>query len=313
LHEQFLYASSSTILYRWRYTPGQRTNLGTPQVVITNIPCCHHVTRTPIFDADGLLYISSGSASNVDPDSTHSCIHSFNISNTNLPLNWNSGTLFADGLRNEIGLAFDIKGQLWGVENGCDNLNRADLGGDIHQDNPSEEVNHFTQPGKFYGYPYCWSEEKLALGGGVGTQWLHPQFSGDGVHTDAWCKSTTNNVPPAWNMGAHQAPMDIVFYNGNSFPPSYLGGAFVSLHGSWNRNPAQGYRVNFLAFQNGVPVSETPLLRYDGTAHNWPSGVRPVGLAFAPCKDHDGDMRECLLVTSDATGQIIKIGFTPPH
>ena len=44
--------------------------------------------------------------------------------------------LGADGLRNEVGLAFDRHGVLWGVENGADNLMRSDLGGDIHNDNP---------------------------------------------------------------------------------------------------------------------------------------------------------------------------------
>lgn len=34
----------------------------------------------------------------------------------------------------------DDKGNIWGVENGMDNLNRADLGGDIHLGNPAEEV-----------------------------------------------------------------------------------------------------------------------------------------------------------------------------
>ncbi len=28
--------------------------------------------------------------------------------------------------------------------------------GDVHNDNPSEEVNIFDKPGAFYGYPYCW-------------------------------------------------------------------------------------------------------------------------------------------------------------
>jgi hypothetical protein len=45
-----------------------------------------------------------------------------------------------EGLRNEVGLRADAKGNLWGVENGMDNLNRPDLGGDIHLGNPSEEV-----------------------------------------------------------------------------------------------------------------------------------------------------------------------------
>lgn len=42
--------------------------------------------------------------------------------------------VYADGLRNEVGLAFDDAGILWGVENagGADYLIRDDLGGNIH-------------------------------------------------------------------------------------------------------------------------------------------------------------------------------------
>jgi len=117
IHDQYLYASNPTTLFRWRYQAGQRTNLGDPQIVISNVPCCHHTTRTPIFDTEtGLLYLQVGSNSNVDPDSTHARIHRFNISSGSFPIDWNQGFLFADGLRNEVGLAFDQAGRLWGVE-----------------------------------------------------------------------------------------------------------------------------------------------------------------------------------------------------
>jgi hypothetical protein len=43
-------------------------------------------------------------------------------------------------LRNEVGLRADEKGNLWGVENGMDDLNRPDFGGDIHLGNPGEEL-----------------------------------------------------------------------------------------------------------------------------------------------------------------------------
>ena len=68
-----------------------------------------------------------------------------------------AGEVFASGLRNEVGLSIDSKGRMWGVENGRDNLM---VGGDIHFDNPAEEVNLFdtTRPGRNYGYPFCWSE-----------------------------------------------------------------------------------------------------------------------------------------------------------
>jgi hypothetical protein len=95
---------------------------------------------------------------------------------------------------------------------------RSDLGGDIHEDNPSEELNLFLpeNSNKHYGYPYCWSEGLLnhpqAGGPGIhqnsthththtlfqfvsfelkektfcffhsGTQWAHPYFMNDGIH-----------------------------------------------------------------------------------------------------------------------------------
>ena len=36
-------------------------------------------------------------------------------------------------------------------------------------------------------------------------------------------------------MQAHSAPLQIVFYEGEGFPPEYRGSAFVTMRGSWNR------------------------------------------------------------------------------
>jgi glucose/arabinose dehydrogenase len=64
--------------------------------------------------------------------------------------------VFADGLRNEVALDFALDGTLWGVGNSAEFLFRADLGGDIHNNNPGEEVHRFDRPGLLFGYPYCW-------------------------------------------------------------------------------------------------------------------------------------------------------------
>ena len=45
------------------------------------------------------------------------------------PIDFQFGEVFADGLRNKVGLAFDSYGVLWGVENGADMLFQSDLGG----------------------------------------------------------------------------------------------------------------------------------------------------------------------------------------
>lgn len=190
----FLYASSDTTVYRWPYKPGQRTAITTAAtVVIKNIPGGGHWSRTLAFAKDGLLYVSVGSNSNVDRDSSRARIRRFDISSfPNGGLEFNSGTVFADGLRNEVGLAFDADGVLWGVQNGADNLNRPDLGGDIHNTNPSEELTKYDQPlGTHYGYPYCWTVDQLA-NHPHGEQLAWPDFMNDGTHTDAWCKDPKN-------------------------------------------------------------------------------------------------------------------------
>jgi glucose/arabinose dehydrogenase len=75
-----------------------------------------HTTRTLAFDTTGRIYVSVGSAGNVDTDSYRSRIRRCDLSST-LPVDFNVCEVFADGLRKEVGLAFDKHGVLWGVEN----------------------------------------------------------------------------------------------------------------------------------------------------------------------------------------------------
>ena len=306
LHDGYLYASSASTVYRWRYSAA-RAPLGARETVVTGIPATGHSTRTLAFDRSGSLYVSVGSGSNVDRDSSRARIRRFGASRLRaLPLSFNSGEVFADGLRNEVGLRFDSQDRLWGIENGVDQLNRADLGGDIHNDNPGEELNLFTSPGAFYGYPYCFSEFRLpGRGLGPGTQWVHPDFQRDGVHSDAWCRDPRNVVPPVLSLQAHSAPLDLLFYTGGSFPAGMRGDLFVGYHGSWNRTPETGYKVVRVPFgADGKPSGEAEdFFRYDSSSarqrSEWPH--RPVGLAQAASGD--------LLVTSDASNQVIAIHY----
>lgn len=146
VRDGYLYASSDQIVYRWAYTTGENQVKSDAQEVIFNINAngsggapFGHTTRTLVFDEAGRLYVSVGSNGNVDPDSFRSRIRRFDLSSLledQFPIDFVTGEVFADGLRNEVGLAFDSFGDLWGVENGADNLMRTDLGGDIHNDNP---------------------------------------------------------------------------------------------------------------------------------------------------------------------------------
>jgi len=124
----------------------------------------------------------------------------------------------------------------------------------------------------------------------------------DGTHSDSWCRNTANVVPPVLAMQAHSAPLDIKFYGGTAFPDDVQGSPLITFHGSWNRDPATGYKVVRVPFVSGMPSgAPTPLLEYSGAGDNgsgWPH--RPVGLEIGI----DGR----LFVTSDASGVVIAIG-----
>jgi glucose/arabinose dehydrogenase len=314
LNGGYLYASNASTVYRYEYTSA-REALGAGSAVITGIPeGGNHTSRTLLFDAT-YLYVTVGSASNVDDDSSRARIHRFLISelDDSAAIDFEDGELFADGLRNEVGITLDSEGRVWGVENGRDDLQRSDLGTDIYLDNPGEELNLFAEPGKFYGYPYCWSEGALGDAGmGPNTQWADPDNT---THSDDWCQDPANVVPPVFSLQAHSAPLDLLFYSGNNFPASYVGDALITLHGSWNRpeEDAVGYKVVRLRFgANGLPSGTVEsLFEYQGDGDRplgdaaieatWP--IRPVGIATLP--------NGVILVTSDASNEIIAIGYQP--
>ena len=60
-------------------------------------------------------------------------------------------------------------------------------------------------------------------------------------------------IVPDVLIPAHSAALGITFYTGTQFPQRYRNGAFVALHGSWNRSVASGYKVVFVPMNNGRP------------------------------------------------------------
>jgi len=154
------------------------------------------------------------------------------------------------------------------------------------------------------GYPYCWTEGILPKppGKGTGTQWLHPDFNGKAPYSDTWCQNTSNVVPPAHCLPAHNAPTDILFGSITAVT-GYDQTAYVSAHGSWDRDVPDGYRVYFVTWKSGV-INHTPFLQYSGpgaTGTGWP---RPVGLAMPTCP-----WGTCLLITTDSNNEIIAVGY----
>ncbi|OZJ07002.1 hypothetical protein BZG36_00208 [Bifiguratus adelaidae] len=328
----YIYATSTTNVWRWPYTPGSRSKITTQgQPVVYNIVNASqvngHSTRTILIrESDQALFVQVGSGTNVDPNPDRARVRVVDLSNASAlasgGYDFQQAHVFADGLRNEVGLALDADGNVFGVENGADQLNRSDLGGDIHNDNPAEEFNLLGNSSvgmngyRNMGYPYCWTEYNLteyttkALG--KGGQWAWPLAQG--TQTDAWCRNTSNNEQPIVAMQAHSAPLDVIFYNGTgcggqgSLPCSMTGHAIVSFHGSWNRSPYTGFKVVHVPFSRPVTPTGQVLDMWGEqnaslcSSSTGSSCVRPVGLAIRS----DG----VLFVSSDSTGEVYSLAYS---
>lgn len=321
-----VYASTDTTVYRWSYSEGQTTISTDIETAVYNMNADGkggapqgHTTRTLVHSkSSGYLYISIGSYSNIDLTSYRSAIRRVLLTSPIPSIGYDFSNLevFAYGLRNEVGLALDKHDILWGVENSGDNLYREDLGGDIHNDNPAEELNRFYKAGLNFGYPYCFTEFNLSkeVGLGKGSIWAWPSTMNDGIHNDSWCCSQT--IPPTIAIQAHSAPLGITFFNASkvldstcasgidsgSFPASFDGFAFIAFHGSWNRIPPTGYKVVYIPMDNAtglpLPTVTSPLpmdfFCHEGPGAVWPARIRPVDVKFDRCNR--------LLISTDGSG-----------
>ena len=293
-----LIASSETTVYAWQYDvmngPRVPLNVSTQIVLVRQMSTGFHVTRTVrVGQSTNSLYVSEGSGANaiLDAGPSQSQPYRAMIKRYNLLtvpaagyVSYSTdGVVWANGVRNVVGMHFDSYGVLWGVENGADQLDRDDLGGlAAHEQNPGEEVHKYVVNGTFYGYPYCWSEYALNSSKAIGRggQWYWPSARQPDPtffnphQDDAWCRNPNNNYPPVGLMEAHAAPLGMMFYptamyagapanvtfpNGEpgtsvhrasqapkyAFPPSSTGDyLYVTQHGSTDPGvPYHGYRV----------------------------------------------------------------------
>jgi glucose/arabinose dehydrogenase len=234
VNDGYLYASSDTTVYRWPWDGESFT--GSEQIVINNVNADGnggapqgHKTRTLEFDSLGWFYVSVGSDENVDLNSFRSRIRRFDMTNATLPIDFLTGEVFADGIRNAVAMAHDKHGVLWAADTGADNLQREDLGGNITNDNPAEELLRIPEEGLNFGYPFCFTEYRLdePYGLGRGTAWAWPSFLAAGNMTDEDCRTVYSQADVA--MQAHSTPLGIAFYNykpPEELPAYCTGGAF---------------------------------------------------------------------------------------
>lgn len=271
---EWLYVANTDALVRFRYETGAM-RITTPAEIVAALPAGpinHHWTKNVIASPDGSkLYVTVGSNSNVAENGMENEERRAAI----LEIDPATGAsrVFASGLRNPNGLAWHPDTQLlWTAVNERDELG------------PNLVPDYITavREGGFYGWPYSYFGQ-------------HVDDRVEPPRPDLVARA----IKPDYALGAHTAALGLAFYEGQDFPERYRGGAFVGLHGSWNRDPPSGYKVIFIPFRNGQPAGPpenilTGFLDEEGKARG-----RPVGVAV----DHEG----ALLVADDVGNCIWRV------
>ena len=268
----YLYVGETTKMSRYKYQPGDAKPSGPPEKLI-DLPSGGHSTRNIAFSADGKkMYIAVGSQSNksAGEDPVRAAINEYNPDGT-------AHRVFASGIRNPVGLAWQPgTNALWTAVN-----ERDTLGDDLVPDYITS-----VKDGGFYGWPYSY----------IGS---HP----DPEHVGKMPELVKRAIVPDVLIPAHSAALGITFYTATQFPQRYRNGAFVGLHGSWNRAKPQGYRVAFVPFTNGKPTGGPEDFVTGWQLTDSPNTVwgRPVGVTV----HRDGS----LLVSDDGGGRIWRVTY----
>jgi len=276
---QWVYVGATDAVVRFAYRNGDLQARGAAEHIVDLPHGGSHWTRDVRFSADGkTLFVGVGSATNLDdPDTSpaetnRAAILAFDPDGSH-------PRIYASGIRNPSGLAIDpASGQLWCVTN-----ERDGLGDDLVPDYVTA-----VRAGGFYGWPWWYLGD-------------HQDPHYPGKHPEL----RNQVIVPDVLLQAHDAPLQLAFYEGHQFPPAYQGDIFVTSHGSWNRSVRTGYElIRIPRHQSAKAGGE-----YEDflTGFVLPSGEvwgRPVGVAVAS----DGS----LLVTEDASGTIWRVHYAGP-
>ncbi|MEP6633112.1 MAG: sorbosone dehydrogenase family protein [Luteimonas sp.] len=273
------YVANADAVVKFPYSEGE-TSISAAPVKVVDLPggpINHHWTKSMVASHDGKrLYVGVGSNSNVgenglDKEVGRAAVWEIDPAS-------GSHRIFASGIRNPTALAWQPQsGALWAVAN-----ERDELGNNLVPDYLTA-----VKDGAFYGWPYSYYGQHVD----VRAQPQDPAM-------------VAKAIAPDYALGSHVAALGLAFYGGDVFPAHYRNGAFIGLHGSWNRKPQTGYQVVFVPFANGKPAGGiepvlTGFLNDKGQAQG-----RPVGVAV--------DAKGAVLVADDVGNTVWRMTATVP-
>jgi putative membrane-bound dehydrogenase-like protein len=186
---------------------------------------------------DGFIYMGQGTDCDhcVEADPRNGTILRFKPNGTEL-------SVFARGMRNPYGLAFNSVGDLFATDNDRDDLGPTE---------PPEELNAVQQGGD-YGWPDCWPGRNVPDCAGV--------------------------IQPVATFSAHTSADGVAIYDAHQFPAEYFDNAFVAILGSIYMFPTSTERgvarVRLTHGPNGYTATREWFLQL-------PTG-RPVSVIVGP-------------------------------
>lgn len=289
-HDGELWFTTSGAIHRAKDTDGD----GAADDVVTVIDDLPegggHWWRSLCVTDDGHLFTSIGDSGNTTVDeyegSDRQKIWRFNHDGSGKTL-WSTGIRNTEKLRLRPGTD-----ELWGADHGSDWFGRSlgegdgDVGQPVTNRIPPEEFNHYVEGG-FYGHPFI-------VGNGL------PRY--EFTERDDILELAAKTIVPEYEGGAHWANNGFTFMTGDRFadhPDGTMDGdAIIAYHGSWNRQPPEGYQVHRVLFDEvtGKPIGGFALVECLRGPRRL---ARPVDAVAAP----DGSV----LWSCDMTNKVYRI------
>ena len=262
-----LYVGASDALLAYPYDPAA-TKITAPGKKLMDLVPGGHWTRNLIASKDGTkIYVAVGSLTNIGDNGMAAEENRASIQEYDPP----TGTpgFLGGAVRNPAVLDWDASADtLFTVVNERDGL------GD---ETPPDYLTS-VRDGGFYGWPYSY--------------W--------GVVDDRVpqnpARPAARQDHPDYALGGHTASLGLAWVPGGTLP-GFPAGMAIGQHGSWNRSKLSGYKLTFVAFENGKPSGlPRDILTDFLSADEKYSFGRPVGVAVAADK---------ALLMADDVGDVI--------